>query len=148
MRVRQAERCQQRSLRFAIVGASLGVKSCSLFVDLDGLAGRAVPSGDASTTDMKATEGGADAGTEAGATAPFCANVDATLCDDFHDPGWRSRTRVCRYRDADRGTSPRRMVLEGTMSRRHDVKARARRGAVCRSLWHAGRMGAPRRHVR
>ena len=64
----------------------LAVGSCSLFVDVDGLSGGAVPSGDASitpsdgqTTDGPTAEGGVD-------SAPFCANVDASFCDDFDDP--------------------------------------------------------------
>ena len=77
----------RHTLRFATVGASLAVGSCSLFVDLDGLAGRAGPSGDASTTDGTTAEGAADAGTQTGPTAPFCANADAAFCDDFDDLG-------------------------------------------------------------
>jgi len=74
--------------------ACLAVGSCSLFVDVDGLSGGDVPSEDASittsdsqTTDGPTAEGGVDSGKETGPTAPFCANVDASFCDDFDDPG-------------------------------------------------------------
>ena len=82
----RAHHVARRTLRFAIVGASLGVGSCSLVVDLDGLAGRVEPSGDASTTDVTTAEGAADVGTPPGPTAPFCANADAAFCDDFDGP--------------------------------------------------------------
>lgn len=84
----------RHSFRFAVVGACLAVGSCSLFVDVDGLSGREVPSADASittsdsqTTDGPTAEGGVDSGKETGPAAPFCANVDASFCDDFDDPG-------------------------------------------------------------
>ena len=84
----------RHSFRFVVIGACLAVGSCSLFVDVDGLSGRDVPSSDASiangdgqTTDGTTADGGVDSGKEAGPRAPFCANVDASFCDDFDDPG-------------------------------------------------------------
>ena len=76
------------------VVACLAVASCSLLVDVDGLAGVVAPA-DGSTTaaDRQTTdgptveEGGVDSGKDAGPPTPFCANVDAAFCDDFDDPG-------------------------------------------------------------
>ncbi len=88
----------RQSLRFVVIGACLAAGSCSLFVDVDGLSGRDAPSADASittgdgqTTDGPTADGGVDSGVdsgkETGPPAPFCANVDASFCDDFDDPG-------------------------------------------------------------
>ena len=84
----------RHTFRLVVTGACLAVGSCSLFVDVDGLSGRAEPSADASittrdgeTTDGPMAEGGVDSGKETGLPTPFCASVDANFCDDFDDPG-------------------------------------------------------------
>jgi hypothetical protein len=75
--------------RFHAVLLASGVAACSLLTNLDDLNGTA---SDAATPDVfeGVTDGGMDAATDAvvdAITSPFCAQVDATFCDDFEEDG-------------------------------------------------------------